>query len=62
MYHCTVVSNGVTCPVEAPGNYHMFVYAAVMEPVRIVLVWVAFSLLWFGYAHGGKEEILALGA
>ncbi|KAL1507108.1 hypothetical protein AB1Y20_007964 [Prymnesium parvum] len=60
MYHCTVVSNGVTCPVEAPGNYHMFVYAAVMEPVRIVLVWVAFSLLWFGYAHGGKEEILAL--
>lgn len=39
----------------------MFFYAALMEPVRILLVWVAFGLLWFGYAHGGKEEILALG-
>lgn len=56
-----VVYSGNTCPEQAPGNTSNFWYEAVMEPVRILLVWLAFSLLWLGYAHGGKEEILALG-
>jgi len=48
------------CATHAPGSHDSFWIEIAMEPVRIILIWVAFLLLRSGYAKGGKEELLAL--
>jgi hypothetical protein len=49
------------CSEVSPGsNDPSFKYLCYAEPVRIVIVWVAFGILWSGHAWGGKKEIQAL--
>ena len=48
------------CATGAPGTDADFYYLCMVEPVRLIVVWLAFALLACGYAKGGKEEILAL--
>ena len=48
------------CATGAPGTDADFYYLCMVEPVRLLVVWLAFTLLASGYAKGGKEEILAL--
>jgi len=48
------------CATGAPGTDADFYYLCMVEPVRLLVVWLAFALLGCGYAKGGKEEILAL--
>ena len=50
----------MTCQVGAPGTDADFYYLCLAEPVRLLVVWLAFGLLACGCAKGGKEEILAL--
>ena len=47
----------------ACGGAHlpaMAFFELLAEPIRIVCIWMAFGLLYFGYAHGGPLQMRAL--
>ena len=47
----------------ACGGAHlpaMAFFELLAEPIRIVCIWMAFGLLYFGYAHGGPLQMKAL--
>ena len=48
------------CLDNAPGSSGFFTYLVWFEPLRNILTWSAFYLLWSGRAHGGSLEIEAL--
>lgn len=48
------------CASTAPGTDEAFYWLVFAEPVRLLVVWLAFGMLASGYATGGKEELLAL--
>jgi hypothetical protein len=61
LFDCAIVNVGSdACDKDAPGLTDAYIDAASMEPVRIIMVWLAFLLLRCGYAYGGKDEITAL--
>ena len=58
LYQC--VDHVGLCETAAPGQGAGFPFEIACEPLRLVVVWAAFALLWCGHARGGREEIVAL--
>ena len=62
LYMCAIKDYAGDCATGAPGTHSTFIYEIVVEPIRIVILWLAFALLACGYARGGREELFALEA
>ena len=58
LYQCVNVVG--LCETAAPGQTAWFPFEIACEPLRVIVVWAAFALLWCGHARGGREEIIAL--
>jgi hypothetical protein len=52
--------NAEPCSMISPGSDPKFKFNCYAEPVRILLVWMAFFLLAIGHAKGGVGEVEAL--